>query len=203
MFMTLSLAIALVACTGSDPEEQAYQPGSRVAPQARVGRTSTRDQQTSSVNGPFVSSTLPATGHPTRFKRYPELDQDASSMYQQQTGPGLSPYLNLLRGGNPAYNVYAVQRDRQIYNTGAQTQQINTQLRQATETRPIRPPAAPLAQGTDPNVTPLQRRFQAEQDAGYTRVSDAELGLLREIVRELRSIREGLPNQPPEKGQDN
>jgi hypothetical protein len=102
-----------------------------------------------------------------------------------------------LRGGNPAVNYYNFQRDRQIFNTAAQTQQINTQLREATETRPTRQPSQQLGQNISIPQTPLQRRFQAQEQAMTMPPSNVvEVGLLREILRELRGIRENLPPRP-------
>src|SRR5262245_13433291 len=168
-----TLAIATIAISyGSVAVAQ--RPGS--------GRAVTRDDST--ANGPFVSSTLPTTGHPTRFKHYAE---SAGSQFGNYAGSGggnsggsfggmsgshggstgsingvLNPYLNFARGGSLLNNYLSYQRDTQIYATGAQTQQISSQLQQMSESRPTRPTTRPFVQNIDTTPTPLERRFQSQ-----------------------------------------
>jgi hypothetical protein len=183
------------------------QDGRPVMQRAPIGRAAVRDS--TGPTGPFVSSTLSSTGHKTHFKRYSEAQQPdgQSGMtgyggYGTTTGIGMggtsgaiSPYLNFARGGSTLNNYLSFQRDTQIYNTGAQTQQISNQLRQATSL-PVRAPTQPFIQNIDTAPTPLQRRFQAPEGGA---ASGEQTAILREILRELKGLREDTTNARPER----
>jgi hypothetical protein len=114
-----------------------------------------------------------------------------------------------LRSGSTLNNYYNFQRDQQIYNTAAQTQQINTQLRQAADAGPFRQPTQPFVQNMDNAPTPLQRRFQPKGGAPPGSIAEGgglgsnaeEIKLLRDILHELKGIREGTRAQPEQKPQ--
>jgi hypothetical protein len=192
MILSLTLTWALISQPDSTSEVQPAQGvGARPAV-ANVG----------AVGTPFANSSLHGTGHPTRFKRFPRSapgggQAAAMGSIATPSRPVLSPYLNLLRGGNMAANYYDVLRDQQIYNTSAQTQQISTQLRQATEARPMRQATQPFVQDYEP-ITPLRQRFQSSREsAGPAIANDEVVGLLRDILRELKAQRESSTPPPP------
>ena len=168
-----------------------------VAPTATVGSSPTGAP--SSAVGPYVSSTLPTTGHATRFKQY--AGGTSGQQFGQQLGQSLgrsrgggqsiSPYLALSRGGDAATNYFfGVQPLQQLNQIGNQTTQANTQiggLRRDIQSGTQQPlslrPSVPGSQ------TPLQRQVIQQQQ--YVPSSDArDVLVLQDILKELKAIRE-------------
>jgi hypothetical protein len=59
------------------------------------------------------------------------------------------------------------------------------------DTRPARQPTRPFGQVIDTNPTPLERRFQSQDGFGESTSNAEQTALLRDILRELKAIREG------------
>lgn len=166
-----------------------------IAPTASVG--SSRGGAPNSTVGPYVSSTLPTTGHATRFKQY------AGEGFGQSTGGGsgqqgggsrrspISPYLALTGGGDAAANYFlGVQPLQQLNNVGSQTSQINTQLGGLRrDVRAAAPPPVSVRSSLAGQQTPLQRQVIQQQQANAP-TTGADTFVLQEILKELKAIRE-------------
>src|SRR5262245_48633006 len=119
MVALIPLAVVLVIFPSQEPTNQESGDGNvvqlvsplmpvqqrtPVAPTAQIGRAS----GTAAGQGPFVSSTLPTTGHHARFKRFentaPGAAGQAGTAASTGFGPKISPYLNFARGGNTLNN---------------------------------------------------------------------------------------------------
>ena len=184
-------------------------------PRVSAGRT---DRPADSQNM-YVSTSLPTTGHATFFRRYAATTQNTPTI--QRRSPTVSPYLNLTLPGNSARNYYlGVQRDQQIFDTGTQIQQLNTQVGGSRREfgRPQGAAAPPVTRPDE--LTPLQRRTrEATGESGDQELlieqmrqlrtaqnesSRQEQAALEALLNELKAIRESLSPKKdapePEKG---
>ena len=191
-----------------------------VSPVRAQGRS---ESDRSVAPNPYVSNTLPGTGHPTRFRKFSlgsqqNIYQGAAQQIQARRASraSVSSYIRLAGGGNPAANYFlGVQRDQQIYETSGGVGSINSQVlgirRDLESPKPV---VARFGPSEQEYATPLQRKFQQQQDAGYQQVlmedsirqlkksqtesSDREQALLREMISEIKALREAIKPAMPE-----
>lgn len=175
-----------------------------------------RSEQSGGSANFYVSSTLPPTGHATSFKKYASAPPAGTTLQRQR--PSVGTYLNLTRPGNPALNYFlGFKRDQEIYNTGAQVQQVNTQvggIREDFRTAPRRPYTSGESRGDD--LTPLQRKTMEQRgelldetklletlrklSSAQDENSQQEQAVFKAILDELKGIRENLsPKSEPAK----
>jgi hypothetical protein len=185
-----SCCLTVVLAIGADRATAQTAP---ITPNAAVGRAGT----TNGGQGPFVSSTLPPTGHATRFKRYGG-STEFGSRRPTPVQSSVSPYLNLLRGGDPGLNYHlGVVRDRAIYTAATESREATTQLgglRRDVQVAPTQPFTGRPSLGPQPAApaTPLKRQVLEQESQSERQTDSITTPLLRDILTELKAIREKL-----------
>lgn len=139
-----------------------------------------RTQEAAEPQNIYVSTTLPSTGHATLFRRYAAATQPTPTLPKRR--PVISPYLNLAPGSVAGNYFLGVQRDQQIFDTGTQVRDLNTQvggLQQNLRGR-RQPTAEPTRDSGDDYLSPLKRKSLEQR---------SELGTDAALVEQLRELR--------------